>query len=151
MRLSRAAEYATQAVCQLAKDNFGTCVPSHKLAAAGDMPEKFLLEILRRLVNAGILTSMRGPEGGYRLARGADEISVLDIIEAADGPLRDLRSRNGDREDYRRIAAESVFSTVTEEVRACFQSITVLDLLESAGVSVALAEGAWVHDGDWVI
>lgn len=49
------------------------------------MPERFLLQILRSLVTSGLLRSTRGVEGGYRLARTADEISVLDIVESIDG------------------------------------------------------------------
>lgn len=51
------------------------------------MPERFLLQILRSLVTHGILQSTRGVEGGYRLVRAPEEISVLDIIEAIEGPI----------------------------------------------------------------
>ena len=52
------------------------------------MPERFLLQVLRSLVNHGVLTSTRGVDGGYRLSRPASEISLLDLIEATDGPIR---------------------------------------------------------------
>ena len=51
------------------------------------MPERFLLQILRNLVNHGILQSTRGVEGGYTLERRPEEISLLQIIEAIEGPL----------------------------------------------------------------
>jgi Rrf2 family protein len=51
------------------------------------MPERFLLQILRSLVTHGILQSTRGVEGGYSLDRDPSEISLLEIIEAIDGPL----------------------------------------------------------------
>lgn len=51
------------------------------------MPERFLLQILRNLVTHGILNSTRGVEGGYSLGRRPDEISLLDVIEAIDGPM----------------------------------------------------------------
>jgi Rrf2 family protein len=57
------------------------------LAAEGNMPERFLLQILRNLVTHGILHSTRGVDGGYALERRADEISLLDLIEAVDGPV----------------------------------------------------------------
>jgi Rrf2 family protein len=56
-------------------------------AAQGNMPERFLLQILRNLVNHGILHSTRGVDGGYSLECRADEISLLDLIEAVDGPV----------------------------------------------------------------
>jgi Rrf2 family protein len=51
------------------------------------MPERFLLQILRSLVTRGLLCSTRGVDGGYCLARPADQISLRDIIEAFDNPL----------------------------------------------------------------
>jgi Rrf2 family protein len=51
------------------------------------MPERFLLQVLRSLVNRGILHSTRGVVGGYALGRSAAEISLLDLIEAIEGPL----------------------------------------------------------------
>ncbi len=88
MKLSRTVGYALQAVLQLAESEPGTPVPCSHLAASGHMPERFLLQILRNLVTHGVLQSTRGVEGGYRLKRAPGEISLLEVIEAADGPLR---------------------------------------------------------------
>jgi Rrf2 family protein len=87
MKLSRTVEYALQATLHLAQSNSGAPVPSSQLAAAGSMPERFLLQVLRSLVNRGILNSTRGVVGGYALGRSANEISLLDLIEAIEGPL----------------------------------------------------------------
>jgi Rrf2 family protein len=57
------------------------------LAKTGELPERFLLQVLRNLVNHGLLKSIRGVDGGYFLQRPADEITLLQIIEATDGPL----------------------------------------------------------------
>ncbi len=88
MKLSRTASYALQAVLQLAQsDASGYPIPCSRLAAEGKMPERFLLQILRSLVTHGILGSTRGVEGGYALRRSPEEISLLDVIEAVDGPV----------------------------------------------------------------
>src|SRR5688500_16756182 len=87
MKLSRTVTYALQATLQLAQADPGEPVPCSRLAAEGAMPERFLLQILRSLVTHGILQSTRGVEGGYTLDRSADDISLLDIIEAVDGPM----------------------------------------------------------------
>ena len=87
MKLSRTVGYALQATLQLAEAEPGTPIPCSKLAAEGNMPERFLLQILRNLVTHGILHSTRGVDGGYALERRADEISLLDLIEAVDGPM----------------------------------------------------------------
>ena len=87
MKLSRTVEYAVQAMLQLAQLDKGTPVPCSKLAASGQMPERFLLQILRNLVTHGILSSTRGVDGGYVLERPVEQITLLDVIEAIDGPL----------------------------------------------------------------
>jgi Rrf2 family protein len=87
MKLSRTVTYALQATLQLAQSEPGEPVPCSRLASEGAMPERFLLQILRSLVTHGILQSTRGVEGGYTLDRSPDEISLLDIIEAVDGPM----------------------------------------------------------------
>ena len=51
------------------------------------MPERFLLQILRNLVTHGILRSTRGVDGGYTLTRSPEDISLLDVIEAIEGPM----------------------------------------------------------------
>jgi Rrf2 family protein len=87
MKLSRTVAYALQATLQLAQSNRNGPIPCSKLAAEGAMPERFLLQILRSLVTHGILQSTRGVEGGYSLLKPPEEISVLEIIEAIEGPL----------------------------------------------------------------
>jgi len=87
MKLSRTVGYAVQATLQLAQSPSGRPVPCSRLAAEGNMPERFLLQILRNLVTHGILRSTRGVEGGYSLDRNPREISLLEVIEAIDGPL----------------------------------------------------------------
>jgi Rrf2 family protein len=87
MKLSRTVGYAVQAMVQLASTDDKGPVSCRRLAEAGGMPERFLLQILRSLVNSGLLRSTRGVEGGYRLARDANEISMLHIVESIDGPF----------------------------------------------------------------
>jgi Rrf2 family protein len=86
MRLSRASAYALGAVLQLSHAPVGMPIPCSQLAKFGQMPERFLLQVLRNLVNHGILISTRGVDGGYALARSLDEISLLQILEATEGP-----------------------------------------------------------------
>ncbi len=87
MQLSQSVIYALQALLQLAESGEGVLITRGKLAATGQMPERFLLEILHDLVKRGILRSTRGGGGGFALARRPDQITLLDVIEAVDGPL----------------------------------------------------------------
>lgn len=86
MKLSRTVAYAVRATLQLAEKQSATPVPCSELASRGNMPERFLLQILRNLVTHGILRSTRGVEGGYSLVRPPQDISLLDVIEAIEGP-----------------------------------------------------------------
>ena len=86
MRLSRASAYALGAVLQLAHAPAGMPIPCSQLAKHGHMPERFLLQVLRNLVNHGILVSTRGVDGGYSLARSLEDITLLQILEATEGP-----------------------------------------------------------------
>lgn len=87
MKLSRTVSYAVRAAIQLAQCQTSAPVPCSQLAATGNMPERFLLQVLRSLVTHGILRSTRGVEGGYSLVRDPIEISLLEVIEAIEGPL----------------------------------------------------------------
>src|SRR6266849_2752685 len=88
MRLTRASSYALHALVYMAAQKHNRPVPSHIVAQARGIPERFLLKVLKPLVSARVLTSIKGPNGGYKLAKPATDISVLDIIEAVDGPIR---------------------------------------------------------------
>lgn len=85
--MSRASAYAIGAVLQLAEAPVGVPVPCSRLAKTGEMPERFLLQVLRNLVNHKILKSTRGVDGGYSLLRPASEITLLQILESTDGPM----------------------------------------------------------------
>jgi Rrf2 family transcriptional regulator, cysteine metabolism repressor len=87
MKISRTIVYAIHATLQLAGGERGVPIPCSQLASEGQMPERFLLQILRSLVTRGLLCSTRGVDGGYCLARPAEQISLRDIIEAFDNPL----------------------------------------------------------------
>lgn len=87
MKLSQSVRYAILALSQLEDPEGTRPVSCRQLAKLGNMPERFLLQVLRQLVNHEVLQSTRGVEGGYRLARPGAEITLLDIVEAADGPL----------------------------------------------------------------
>jgi Rrf2 family protein len=88
MKLTRASSYALHAVAYMAAQKTDKPIASHHIAQARGIPERFLLKVLKPLVSAQVLLSIKGPNGGYRLAKGANEVSVLDILEAVDGPIR---------------------------------------------------------------
>ena len=88
MKLTRASSYALHAVAYMAASKSDKPVASHHIAQARSIPERFLLKVLKPLVSARVLLSIKGPNGGYRLAKPANEITMLDVVEAVDGPIR---------------------------------------------------------------
>src|SRR5262249_22270547 len=88
MKLTRASSYALHAVVHMAAQKKNDPVASHTIAKARDIPDRFLLKVLKPLVSAQVLISVKGPNGGYRLARPANEITMLEVLEAVDGPIR---------------------------------------------------------------
>src|SRR3954454_10414828 len=86
MRVSAKTDYALRAAVELAAQEGGT-VKGERLATSQAIPLRFLENILLQLRHAGIVESRRGADGGYKLARPADEITLADVIRAIDGPL----------------------------------------------------------------
>jgi Rrf2 family protein len=87
MRMSAKAEYAVRAMVELASVNEGVLVKTDELAQAQGIPPQFLVDILSVLRADRLVRSQRGREGGYELARPADEISIADVLRSIDGPL----------------------------------------------------------------
>lgn len=85
MLLSRPTTYAIRALLYLAKQNTTEPILAPTIASAEQLPAPFLAKLLRTLAEAGILSSNRGPGGGYRLAKPADQISLQDVSALFDG------------------------------------------------------------------
>lgn len=99
MRLSARVDYALRASAELAVAG-DRPVTAVQLAQAQQIPPKFLENILGQLRRSGLIRSQRGPEGGYWLARPADQISMADIIRAIDGPLLGVRGERPEHVGY---------------------------------------------------
>ena len=95
------------------------------------MPERFLLQILRNLVTHGILRSTRGVDGGYALIRPADQISLLEVIEAIEGPYDATLEVGGDglTEDSQNKLRDAL-SHVTNTTRKQLEAIKLAQLLK---------------------
>ena len=129
MQLSHASGYAVQALVSLAGQKDGGLLASHHAAQAHGMSGPFLLKVLWRLVGAGMLDSMRGPHGGYRLARPAARITLLEVVEAVDGPVGGqfplIRGKGTDvlEDRLRRVCAQ-----VNDRTRKLLGKVTVAQL-----------------------
>jgi len=115
MRLSARADYALRAAIELAAAGGGH-VTADQLARTQVIPGKFLEAILTQLRRAGLVRSQRGPDGGFWLARPAEDISLADIIRAIDGPLLGVRGERPENVGY--IGAAEPLQTVWIALRA---------------------------------
>ncbi|MBN1126231.1 MAG: Rrf2 family transcriptional regulator [Sedimentisphaerales bacterium] len=88
MKISRSAGYGLMATGYIAQSQTDGLVLASRISKDYQIPLEYLLKILQNLVRAHVLRSKRGPHGGFCLARPAEEISILEIIEAVDGPIQ---------------------------------------------------------------
>jgi Rrf2 family iron-sulfur cluster assembly transcriptional regulator len=96
MRLSTKGRYAVMAMADLAAHGDGRAVSLAEIAARQQISLDYLEQLFARLRRSGLVSSVRGPGGGYRLAKGAGQTRVSEIVLAVDEPLRATRCAGGD-------------------------------------------------------
>ena len=129
MKLTRASSYALHAVAFMAVQKHDRPVASHNIAQARGIPERFLLKVLKPLVSARVLLSIKGPNGGYRLARPASEISMLEILEAVDGPIRGQAPLTEENNGPLNNKLEAICKESADQVRKHLEKIKIPQLL----------------------
>ena len=130
MRLGRAAAYAVFATVYLAEKENGTPIQGRDIAEACGVPCGHLLKILQQLVRAQVLTSERGPAGGFVLRKPAHEISLLEIVEAIEGPISgDLLLRSvAPEKEAARLRLEQTCRDVADYAKTLLTRTAVADL-----------------------
>jgi Rrf2 family protein len=152
MRLNARVDYALRAVVELASAASGPTAPvtADRIATAQDIPPKFLESILLQLRRGGIISSQRGPEGGYWLARPAGEISLADIIRVIDGPLANVRGQRPEALGYRgaAVSLQEVWIALRASEREILDTVTIADVatgkLPKRVRTLAANPDAWV-------
>ncbi len=132
MRVSAKADYAVRASLELAATTNSRPLKRDQISAAQNIPSKFLETIMLELKHAGIVKSTRGADGGYALARPAEDISVADVIRAVDGPLANVRGERVETVEYIG-AAESLrdlWVAVRASLRRVLESTSLQDVVE---------------------
>ena len=129
MRISAKADYAVRASLELAAADGP--VKGDALAEAQAIPLKFLENILIELRHAGLVRSQRGPDGGYWLAKPANEISIADVIRAVEGPLASVRGESPEELEYTGSAArlQDVWVALRANLRAVLETVTLADVV----------------------
>jgi Rrf2 family protein len=148
VRVSAKADYAIRASVELAAAGDGP-VKGERLAQAQEIPVKFLENILVDLRRAGLVSSQRGAEGGYWLARPASEISLADVIRAVDGPLASVRGSRAEQLAYTGSAEplREVWIAVRASLRGVLEAVTLADVaageLPSSVTALTADDDAW--------
>ena len=130
--LNQSADYALRAVLYVAQAGTTRSCTAGVIARAIGVPQNYLGKILNALTNAGVLTSIRGPRGGFRLARRAEEVTLADVA----GPFQRLPERRvcllGDRPCHavNPCVSHRKWQTMTDQVSAFFMSTTIAGMLE---------------------
>ena len=152
MQISARVDYALRALTELAvawQADPARLEKGDVLAARQEIPARFLEGILGQLRKAGIVFSQRGAEGGYRLARAPEQISVADIIRVLDGPLGAVRSEAPEDAKYTGPASHLrvVWVATRAALRSVLESMTLADVVAertTPDIDALLATpGAW--------
>src|SRR5689334_1282274 len=88
MQLTRAADYAVRVMVHLAGLPPSTRASRSELAEAAECPDQFLSKVLQNLTRASLVISHRGNTGGFELPDGSRNATILNVVEAVEGPIR---------------------------------------------------------------
>ncbi len=129
MHIPAKVDYGIRALLTLAAA--GVPQTAEALAAEQGLPPRFLGAILADLRRAGLVASQRGAEGGYRLARAPDEITMADVIRALDGPLAEVRGFRPEATTYVGAAEhlQQIWVAVRASLRAVLENVTLTHVI----------------------
>jgi len=133
VKLSNRCQYGVRALFDVAFYGRGRSVRLQEIAARQGIPRPFLEQIFFTLKKAGLVTSTRGPKGGYRLARPASGVSLGEIIRALEGPVQpvpcETMEEDGSPCDYlERCVTREVWREAGRILSGYFDSVTLEEL-----------------------
>lgn len=149
MKVSAKADYAVRAVIELAAAEHPP-VKADAISASQEIPVTFLVKILHELRMAGLVRTLRGPDGGHELARPAEEISIADILRAIEGPLAEVRGTRPEALEYGGTAAplQRVWIALRTNMRSVLETVSVADVaanqIPAAIDALADEQESWV-------
>ena len=135
MRLTSKGRYAVMAMADLALHGGDTrAVPLQEVARRQEISLSYLEQLFARMRRAGLVSGVRGPGGGYRLARGSDAITVAEIIAAVNEPIKATRCEEGSMKSCigrsGRCIAHGLWAEMGERIQGFLASVSLADVLE---------------------
>ncbi len=132
LRLSRKTLLALEAVIDIAFNARPEPVQAKEITARQGVPQRYLEQVMQQLVRAGVLKGVRGPRGGYRLARERRRISVGDVVRVAESIEDAEEEKIRPRSDLGLRIVAPLIQTLQDDVMARLDSITIEDLCQRA-------------------
>ncbi|WP_341024812.1 Rrf2 family transcriptional regulator [Brevundimonas diminuta] len=135
MRLSTKGRYAVMAMADLAKNGSGRAVSLAEIATRQEISLSYLEQLFARLRKGGLVKSVRGPGGGYRLAKGPEETVVADIVLAVDEPIRATRcaahgTPRGCMTGGARCITHDLWEDLGAEIHRYLAGVSLADVIE---------------------
>ena len=134
MKLSTKGRYAVMALVDLASQTDGRPVALAEIAERQEISLSYLEQLFAKLRRGGLVRSVRGPGGGYLLARSAEETRISDAILAVDEPIRATRCKTGSamgcRANKSRCLTHDLWEELGNQIHMFLSSVTLLDVLE---------------------
>ncbi len=141
LRLSRKTLLALEAVIDIAFNARPEPVQAKEITARQGVPQRYLEQVMQQLVRAGILKGVRGPRGGYRLARERRRISVGDVVRVAES-IEDMEEEKArPRSELGLRVVSPLIQSLQDDVMARLDAVTIEDLCQRARAHGALAPG----------
>lgn len=148
LRLSKKADYALIAMKHLAlKTDRGASSSAREIAEQYDISIELMAKVLQRLVKSGLLASHQGTRGGYQLGRSAGKISVADVIQAIDGPLRvTVCSTDDERcEQYAKCNVRDPLWRIRERILDALSSCSIAEIADDHAPAPSIQTAVFLH------
>ena len=133
LKLTKKADYGLMAMKHLAEHAHNGACSAKDVAESYGIPPEVLAKILQRLTKAGLLHSQHGINGGYTLARGANEISAYEVIRAIDGPLfiTSCITVRGECDQTQRCTIREPLRKVNQSIEEVLKKIKIAEMTEA--------------------
>ncbi len=135
MKLTAKGRYAVTAMLDLAVHTDGGPVSLADISDRQDISLAYLEQLFSKLRRCGLVTSVRGPGGGYQLARGGDVISIADIVESVDELVDATRCQGrADCQDGETCLSHELWTDLSDQIHEFLSSISLASLIARRGV-----------------
>ena len=150
MKLSTKGRYAVMAMVDLARHSGGKPVALGEIATRQEISLSYLEQLFGRLRRGGLVKSVRGPGGGYLLARQMDDTRVSDIILAVDEPIKATRCKTGSsigcQSDRSRCLTHDLWAELGNQIHLFLSGVSLLDVVEKRVLGTARVFGTLSAD-----